>query len=135
MFSRNKTGQEGDEGPVGPSEAGTGDLPVQHGQLVAEYEDLSVLGRGIHPMDANDLNDAPDETVEEGQGHDRQASPSVLRLVKLGQGVFGPFTHQLERVPPRPGANSACDFFTVDTIVLTRLGVLFFIELDLALCL
>jgi hypothetical protein len=35
---------------------------VQHGQLVAEYEDLSVLGRGIHPMDANDLNDAPDET-------------------------------------------------------------------------
>jgi hypothetical protein len=66
---RNKTGQEGDEGPVGPGEAGTGDLPVQHGQLVAEYEDLSILGRGIHPMDANDLNDAPDETVEEGQGH------------------------------------------------------------------
>jgi hypothetical protein len=31
---------------------------------VAEHEDLSVLGRGIHPMDANDLNDAPDETVE-----------------------------------------------------------------------
>jgi hypothetical protein len=42
---------------------------VQHGHLVAEYEDLRVLGRGIHPMDANDLNDAPDETVEEGQGH------------------------------------------------------------------
>src|ERR1035441_5370968 len=69
VFSRNKTGQDGDEGPVGPGEAGTGDLPVQHGQLVAEYEDLSVLGRGIHPTDANDLNDEPDETVEKGQGH------------------------------------------------------------------
>src|ERR1035437_3041827 len=91
VFSRNKTGQEGDEGTVGPGESGTGDLPAQHGQLVAEYEDLSVLGRGIHPMDANDLNDAPDETVEEGQGHDRQASPSVLWLVKLGQAVSGPF--------------------------------------------
>jgi hypothetical protein len=91
VFSRNKTGQEGDEGTVGPGEAGTGDLPVQHGQLVAEYEDLSVLGRGIHPMDANDLNDAPDETVEKGQGHDQQASPSLLWLVKLGQAVSGPF--------------------------------------------
>src|SRR5664280_803812 len=86
-FSRNKTGQEGDEGTVGPGEAETGDLPVQHGQLVAEYEDLSVLGRGIHPMNANDLHDAPDETVEEGQGEERQASPSVSWLVKLGQGV------------------------------------------------
>jgi hypothetical protein len=58
---------------------------------VAEYEDLRVLGSGIHLMDANDLNDAPDETVEEGEGHDRQASLSVLWLVRLGQGVSGPF--------------------------------------------
>lgn len=91
MFSRNKTGQEGHGGPVGPGEAGMGDLLVQHGQLVAEHEDLRVLGLGIHPMDANDLNDAPDETVEEGQGQERQASPSVLWLVKLGQGVSGLF--------------------------------------------
>ena len=94
MFSRNKTGQEGDECTVRPGEAGTGDLPVQHGQLVAEYENLSVLGRGIHPMDANDLNDAPDETVEKGHGHDQQASPSLLWLVNLGQGVSGPFNPQ-----------------------------------------
>jgi hypothetical protein len=38
---------------------------------VAKHEDLRVRGRGIHPMDANDLNDAPDETIEEGQGHER----------------------------------------------------------------
>jgi hypothetical protein len=24
---------------------------------------------GIRPVDANDLEDAPDQTVEEGQGH------------------------------------------------------------------
>src|SRR5450759_2052888 len=100
VFSRNKTGQEGDEGPVGPSEAGTGDLPVQHSQLVAEYEDLSVLGRGIHPMDANDLNDASEETVEKGQGHDQQASPSLLWLVKLGQAVSGPFRGRTEDARP-----------------------------------
>jgi hypothetical protein len=42
-------------------------------------------------MDANDLNDAPDKTVEKGQGHDQQASPSLLWVVKLGQAVSGPF--------------------------------------------
>src|SRR5664280_2657488 len=102
VFSRNMTGQEGDEGPVGPGEAGTGDLPVQHGQLVAEYEDLSVLGRGIHPMDANDFNDVPDETVEKGQGHDQQASLSLLWLVNLGQGVSGPFTLGTGGLTPEP---------------------------------
>ncbi|MGD0286211.1 MAG: hypothetical protein ABSC31_07520 [Acidimicrobiales bacterium] len=68
-----------------------GDLPAKDGQLVAEHEDLRVLGRGIHPMDANDLNDAPGETIEKGQGHERRASPSALWLVKPGQGVSGPF--------------------------------------------
>src|SRR5450759_3071912 len=96
-FSRNKTSEEGDECTIGPGEAGTGDLPVQHGQLMAEYQDLSVLGRGIHPMDANDLNDASEETVEKGQGHDQQASPSVLWLVKQGQAVAGPFRQRCPR--------------------------------------
>src|ERR1035437_8159381 len=50
---RNKTGQEGDNGTVGPSEAGTGELPVQHGQLVEQYEDLGVLRRCIRPVDTN----------------------------------------------------------------------------------
>ena len=68
-----------------------GDLPAKDGQLVTEHEDLRVLGRGIHPMDANDLNDAPGETIEKGQGHERRASPSPLWLVKPGQGVSGPF--------------------------------------------
>jgi hypothetical protein len=36
---------------------------------MAEYQDLRVLGHGIQPVDTNGLEDAPDETVEEGQGH------------------------------------------------------------------
>ena len=68
-LSGHEAGQEGDEGTVGPGEAGTGDLAAEHGQLVAEHEDLGILGRGIRPVDANDLEDASDETVEEGQGH------------------------------------------------------------------
>jgi hypothetical protein len=45
-------------------------------------------------MDTEQPEDATDESVEEGQGHDRQASPSVLWLVNLGQGVSGPFNPQ-----------------------------------------
>jgi hypothetical protein len=47
VFSRNKTGQEGNEGTVGPGEAGTSDLAVKHGELVAQYEDLRLLRRAI----------------------------------------------------------------------------------------
>jgi hypothetical protein len=42
-----KTGQEGDEGPVGTSESGTGDLATKHGQLVAKNQDLCALGCGV----------------------------------------------------------------------------------------
>ena len=54
-------GQEGDEGTVGPGEAGTGDLAAEHGQLVAQNKDLGVLGRSIRPVDANDLEHASDK--------------------------------------------------------------------------
>src|SRR5665811_1459982 len=70
VFSRNKTGQEGDEGTVGPGEAGTCDLPAKHGQLVAQNEDLGVLRRCIRPVDTNDLEHAPDEPIEKGESHE-----------------------------------------------------------------
>jgi hypothetical protein len=64
-----ESGQEGEQGTVGPGEAGTGDLAAEHGQLVAQNKDFCILGRSIRPMDANDLKHAPEQTVEEGQGH------------------------------------------------------------------
>jgi hypothetical protein len=68
-LTRHKTGQESDECTIGPGESWTDDLAAEYGQLMAEYQDLSVLSRGIQPVDTNGLEDAPDETVEEGQGH------------------------------------------------------------------
>jgi hypothetical protein len=85
-----ESGQEGDEGTVGPGEAGTGDLTAQYGQLVAKHKDLGVLGRSIRPVDANELEEASEQTVEEGQGHDRSLTEGVL-AGQTGRRVSGPF--------------------------------------------
>jgi hypothetical protein len=45
-------------------------LAPEHFQLMAEHQDLRVLGGGIHPMDTDELEDAPDEAKEEGEGHE-----------------------------------------------------------------
>jgi hypothetical protein len=44
-------------------------------------------------VDAERFQDAPDETVEEGERHEGRASPSSFPLVKPGQVFFGPFTY------------------------------------------
>ena len=88
MFSRNKTGQEGDEGTVGPGEAGTGDLAAEHSQLVAQNKDLCILGRSIRPVDANDFEHASGQTVEEGQGHDGSLTEGVLAGQTRSEGFW-----------------------------------------------
>ena len=90
-LARYEVGQKSDQGTVGPGEAGTADLSAQHGQLVAQHEDLRLLGRGVHPMDTEQPEDATDESVEEGQGHEGRASQRALWLVKPGWRVIGPF--------------------------------------------
>jgi hypothetical protein len=47
VLARYETSEEGNEGTVGPGEAGTSDLAAQHGELVAQYEDLRLLRRAI----------------------------------------------------------------------------------------
>jgi hypothetical protein len=42
-LTRDKTGEQGDERPVRPAEAGPADLAAQHCQLVAQGEYLGVL--------------------------------------------------------------------------------------------
>src|SRR5580704_13846706 len=44
---------EGADRSIGPSEAGTGGLALEHGELVAQHEDLGILGRRVHPMDSD----------------------------------------------------------------------------------
>jgi hypothetical protein len=79
-LSGDQLGQRGDERPIRPGEAGTGDLPAQDGQLVAQHEDLRVLRHGVHPVDPDHLDDASDQAVEEGHG--AGASSSASSLVK-----------------------------------------------------
>ena len=42
-------------------------MPAQNGQLVAQHEDLGVLGDGVHPVDPDQLDDASDQAVEEAE--------------------------------------------------------------------
>ena len=59
---RYETGEKGDDRPIRPGEAGAGNLPAQHGQLVTEDKDLRVLGGRVHPVDAKRFQYAPNET-------------------------------------------------------------------------
>ena len=79
---RHQPGQGGDERPIRPPQAGTSDLAAQHRQLVAQHEDLRVLGDVVHPVDPDQLGDASDESVEEAKGHGAEASFSASWLIK-----------------------------------------------------
>ena len=71
-----------------------GDLAAQHSQLVAQHEDLCVLGEGVHPVDPEHLDDASDQAVEEAEGHGAGASSSGASfLVKPRDRANGPFSH------------------------------------------
>ena len=80
--------RKGDEGTVGPGEAGTGDLAAEHSQLVAQNKDLCILGRSIRPVDANDLEHVSEQTVEEGQGHDGSLTEGVLAGQTRSEGFW-----------------------------------------------
>jgi len=81
------TGDQASEGTddrsVRPGEAGSGDLTLEHGLLMAQHEDLGVLGHAVHLVDADHLCEATDEAVGEGERHRWRASPSSSCLVKL----------------------------------------------------
>jgi hypothetical protein len=76
-------GQRGDDRPVRPGETGSGNLALEHGKLVAEHQDLCVLGGVVHPEDPEQFDDAADQAVEEAERHGRGASPSLSWLVKV----------------------------------------------------
>jgi len=58
--------------------------------LVAEHDDLDVLGEIIHPVDAHELGDAADEAVNEAEGRDMAGSSSGWFLVKSWIGLLDP---------------------------------------------
>ena len=74
--------EQGDKRSIGPGEATAAHLSAEHGELVAEHEDLSVLGGGVHAMDSDNLEHATDHAVEERQPHSGGAWPCASSLVK-----------------------------------------------------
>ncbi|MGH9055566.1 MAG: hypothetical protein ACRDZX_01880 [Acidimicrobiales bacterium] len=44
-------------------------MSAQHGELVAEDQDLGVLGTGVHPVNTHNLEDTTDQTVQEAERH------------------------------------------------------------------
>jgi len=80
VLARDETGQQRNEGTVGPAKTRPTDLAPEHGQLVTKDEDLHILRNGVHPVNADQLEDAARQTVEERQGHDQPAS-----LARLGR--------------------------------------------------
>jgi hypothetical protein len=58
---------------------------------MAEHEDLGFLRRGIGPVDTKDLENASDETVDEGQGQGGRDWPMASCLVKADRRDCEPF--------------------------------------------
>jgi hypothetical protein len=97
-LTRDDAGEQGNERPVRPAVAGPRDLAAENRQLVAQDEDLGILGDFAQVVHMDELKDPPEETVEERQGHGRPAWPNASRLVKRKMGVIGPFTTEVGRV-------------------------------------
>lgn len=81
-------GEGRDDCPVGPAEPGARDLAAQDGQLLAKNEDLGILGDGVHVMDAQELEDATDQAVEEAERHGRQDRGSGRGWSSRGSGCW-----------------------------------------------
>jgi hypothetical protein len=59
-----------------------GDLAAQNGELVAQHEDLRVLGHGVHAVGPDQLDDASDNSIDEAERHGVAASSRPSCLVK-----------------------------------------------------
>jgi hypothetical protein len=84
-------GQDCDQCPVRPRELGPSYLTAKDSQLLAEHQDLRVLGDGVHATDPYELDQVADQAVEEAERHRAGASPDPWCLVKPRAGLLGPF--------------------------------------------
>jgi hypothetical protein len=67
--ARDETGEQRNKGAVGPGESRLLDLAPEDRELVTQNHDLHVLRKGFHRVDADQLEGATRQTVEERQGH------------------------------------------------------------------
>lgn len=90
--------QDCDQCPVRPRELGPSYLTAKDSQLLAEHQDLRVLGDGVHATDPYELDQVADQAVEEAERHRAGASPDPWCLVKPRAELLGPFRDH-PRVP------------------------------------
>ena len=84
--------------------------------MVAEYEDLGVLGDLAHPMQPSELDDAADKAVEEAESHGPAGSPPRSWLVNPRIRLLDPSgSLSLERQAGRAHVNGSDDVFGTHT--------------------
>ncbi len=91
-LSWDKTCEQGDQCPVRPGEAGSADLATKDRHLVAQDEDLSVLGDGVPPRQLERSKGAMDQAVEEGEHHGEQPRRLHPGWSRRWRAVSGPFS-------------------------------------------
>ena len=91
-LSWHETCEQGDQCPVRPGEAGAADLATKDRHLVAQHEDLGVLGDGVPPRQLERSKGAMDQALEEGEHHGEQPRRLHTGWSRRWLGVSGPFT-------------------------------------------
>jgi len=87
-LSWDEAGEQGDQCPVRPGEAGSADLASKDCHLVAQHKDLGVLGERVPPRQSKEFDGAMDESVQEREQHGAAASPTPSWLVKVVASSF-----------------------------------------------
>ena len=82
--------EAGDEGPARAREAGSCDLATKDRQLLAQYQDLGVLGDAVHVGGRQGLDDATDQAMEEAERHRSPGSLFGFWLVKPAIALLDP---------------------------------------------
>jgi hypothetical protein len=67
------------------------DLAAKDRYLMAQHQDLGVLGYGVHAVERQGLDDPAEQTGEKAERHGRAGSPLRSCLVKSGIALLNPF--------------------------------------------
>ncbi len=90
-LSWDETCEQGDQCPVRPGESGSPDLASKDRHLVAQHDDLGVLGDGVPPRQLERSKGAMDQAVEEREHDAEQPRRLHPGWSRPWQGVSGLF--------------------------------------------
>ncbi|MDP1819866.1 MAG: hypothetical protein Q8K58_08265 [Acidimicrobiales bacterium] len=82
-LARNEVREQSDERPVRPGEAGPCELATEDCELVAQHQNLCILGEAVRREKSGEPEGAVNKAVEERERHSEAASPGPSWLVKV----------------------------------------------------